>query len=322
MKIGTHIFSGNRGSIKHRAFKFRLKVRAINKYLPLYLSIAPYYLLFLLFGIIPTFFSLYLAFHKWDGIGSMHFIGFNNFLYLFSDPIFGQSILNTFEIWFLSTIPMLFLALLLAFSLNQCRRSKLLYQTAYFLPYITSTVAITVIFGSLFNPQYGLINTIASTLHLPPLQWLTEAWPMKSAIAAMVIWRWTGYNALIYMAGLQGIPTSLYEAARIDGAGTWSIFCKITIPLLRPVILFTLITSTIGGLSLFTEPQVLLGNTGGIGNEGLTMALYQYWQSFPTYRFGYGAAVNWIIFFITLAFMGINWRVLHFSPARRSEKKI
>jgi len=281
-----------------------------RKYLPLYLSIAPYFLIFLVFNLTPTLFSLYLSFNKWDGIGRMTFTGFNNFYFVLTDPIFGKAVLNTFEIWIMSTIPMLFLALVLAFLLNQRRHSKFAYQLCYFLPNITSTVAITLIFGSLFAPQYGLINTTLSVMHLPTVQWLQDAWPMKWAVALMVIWRWTGYNALVYMAGLQSIPTEYYEAARIDGANTTDIFFNITLPLLRPVILFTVISSSIGGLALFTEPQVLFTNNGGTGNEGLTMVLYQYWQSFASHHFGFGAAVSWVIFFIMLAFTFMNWKIV------------
>jgi cellobiose transport system permease protein len=193
----------------------------------------------------------------------------------------------------MSTIPMLVIALVLAFLINMRSRSKFLYEVCYYLPYVTSIVAITLIFGSLFSEQYGLINQALMALHLPPIHWMSEAWGMKWAVALMVIWRWTGYNALIYMAGLQSISKDFYEAARIDGAGTWSVFRHITVPLLRPIILFTVITSTIGGMTLFAEPQVLFGNDGGVAHAGLTMQLYMYWQAFPSDHYGYGASVSW-----------------------------
>jgi cellobiose transport system permease protein len=290
----------------------------LRHYLPMYLAIAPFFILFLVFGLIPTVFSLYLALQKWDGIGTMQFVGFTNFAYALSDPIFGQAVLTTFEIWFMSTIPMLVIALVLAFLINMRSRSKFLYEVCYYLPYVTSIVAITLIFGSLFSEQYGLINQALMALHLPPIHWMSEAWGMKWAVALMVIWRWTGYNALIYMAGLQSISKDFYEAARIDGAGTWSVFRHITVPLLRPIILFTVITSTIGGMTLFAEPQVLFGNDGGVAHAGLTMQLYMYWQAFPSDHYGYGAAVSWIIFVIVLLFSIVNWRVI--TRGERQEK--
>ncbi|GHO78938.1 cytochrome c biogenesis protein [Ktedonobacter sp. SOSP1-85] len=283
---------------------------SLRKYLPMYLSIAPFFIIYLCFGIAPVIFSLYLAFQRWDGIGQMNFIGLNNFAFALTDPIFGQAILNTFEIWIISTIPMLALALLLAFLLNMRKRSKFAYQVAYLLPNITSTVAIALIFGSFFGDQYGLINQMLGTMHLNTIGWLTDAWPMRWAVALITIWRWTGYNALIYMAGLQSIPSDFYEAARIDGANTWRTFYHITLPLLRPVILFTVISSTLGGMTLFTEPQILFGNNGGVGNSGLTMSLYQYWQAFASFHYGFGAAVGWIMFFILVIFTFVNWKIV------------
>ncbi|GCE47359.1 cellobiose transport system permease protein [Thermosporothrix hazakensis] len=282
-----------------------------KRYIPMYLSVAPFFILYLVFGLLPSLFTLYLSFQKWDGIGEMKFIGLNNFIFALTDPKFGKSIINTFLIWFMSTIPMLFLALLMAFLLNQRKKSKFLYQVAFFLPYVTSIVAITLIFNSFYGSEYGLINVILRAIHLPGIEWLSDPWGIKWSIAIMVIWRWTGYNALIYMAGLQSIPTELYEAARIDGASTKDIFFHITLPLLRPVILFTVISSTIGGMTLFTEPQVMLGNGGGPAAEGLTMSLYQYGQAFVSFRYGYGAAVSWLIFLILLVFTFINWKVVN-----------
>jgi cellobiose transport system permease protein len=282
----------------------------VRKYLPRYLSIAPYFILFLAFGIIPTIFSLYLALQKWDGIGNTQFVGLSNFAYILTDSTFGIAVFNTFAIWFMSNVPMLFIALVLAFLINHRGRSKFLYQVSYYIPSVTSIVAITLVFGSLFGEQYGLINQSFAALHIPQAQWLSDAWAMRWAIALMYMWRWTGYNALIYMAGLQSIPAEYYEAARIDGANTTNTFFRITIPLMRPIILFNVISSTIGGLTLFTEPQVLFGNDGGVGNAGLTISLYQYWKTFPSDHYGYGAAVSWVIFVIILVFTIINWRVI------------
>src|SRR5581483_10188928 len=140
----------------------------------------------------------------------MTFVGFSNFAYVLTDPIFGQAVRNTFEIWFMSTIPMLFIALVLAFLINQRRRSKIAYEITYYIPVVTSIVAITLIFGSLFDEHFGLLNLALGALHLSPIMWTTEAWPMRWAIALMVIWRWTGSNMIIYIAGLQSIPTEFY----------------------------------------------------------------------------------------------------------------
>ena len=212
---------------------------------------------------------------------------------------------------------MLFLALVLAFMLNQQIRGKSAYRMAYFIPNVTSIVAIAIIFGSIFTNEFGLINALLRVAPgLETVEWLNTPWGIKFAIAAMVIWRWTGYNAIIYLAGLQAIPTELYEAARVDGASWFQVFFRITIPLLRPIILFTVITSTIGGMQLFTEPQVLLGSGGGVGSEGQTMVLYLYQQAFVFNQFGYGAAIGWALFVIMIIFSFVNWRLVQGAGTR------
>ncbi|MEQ4206494.1 sugar ABC transporter permease [Actinopolymorpha sp. B17G11] len=290
--------------------------RKRSEYLSLYLAISPFYILFAIFGLFPIIFSFYLSFQNWDGIGDMRFVGLAQYEFMLSDPIFWKSIVNTFQIWIISTIPMLALALVIAFMLNQQIRGRSGYRIAYFIPNVTSIVAIAIIFGSIFSNEFGLINAFLQSVGLGTVEWLNTPWGIKFAIAAMVIWRWTGYNAIIYLAGLQAIPTELYEAARVDGASWFQVFFRITIPLLRPIILFTVITSTIGGMQLFTEPQVLVGNEGGVGNEGQTMVLYLYQQAFILNQFGYGAAIGWALFVIMIIFSLINWRLVQGAGTR------
>ena len=262
-----------------------------QRYMAQYIAIAPFYIIFAIFGLFPIVFALYLAFQNWDGIAPMEYVGLAQFQYLISDRLFYDSVVNTLIIWVISTVPMLAFALVLAFMLNQSIRGKTLYRIGFFIPNVTSIVAIAIVFGSLFGNQFGLINALLRSLGADQIGWLTSDFGIKFTVAAMVIWRWTGYNAIIYLAGLQAIPDDLYDAAKVDGASTLQLFKDITVPLLRPVILFTVITSTIGGLQIFTEPQVLFGNsTGGPGAAGQTMVLYLYDQAFVQNQFGYGAA--------------------------------
>jgi cellobiose transport system permease protein len=281
-----------------------------EQYLGIYLSISPFFIIFLVFGLFPILFALYLSFQSWDGIGPMRYVGLDQFRYLVTDTNFIKSIWVTIQIWVISTIPMLLLALGLAFLLNQHIRGRSLYRVAFFIPNVTSLVAIAIIFSSIFGNQFGLLNAVLQGIGADRIQWLTNPWGIKVAIAAMVVWRWTGYNAIIYLAGLQAIPEDLYEAARVDGATQWNLFKDITVPLLRPVILFTVITSTIGGMQLFTEPQILVGNSGGPGREGLTMVLYLYEQAFVQNQFGYGAAIGWGLFVVIVAFSIVNWKLV------------
>ncbi|WP_193581102.1 carbohydrate ABC transporter permease [Paenibacillus aceris] len=272
--------------------------------------ISPFYILFIAFSLFPILFSLYLAFHSWDGLGPMEFVGLRNFRNLLTDdPEFWKSVGNTFVIWFLSTVPQLFAALVIAFLLNAAfMRFKDFYRAVYFLPNITSIVAVAIIFGSFFGSQFGLINGLLQAVGLPRIEWINDPFWVKVAISLMVIWRWSGYNAIIYLAGLQSIPHDLYEAATIDGASRTQQFISITLPLLRPIILFTVILSTIGGMQLFTEPLILVGNTGGATKEGLTLVLYLYNQAFGNQMFGYASAVAWMLFLIIGIFSFVNWK--------------
>ncbi|UEJ82865.1 sugar ABC transporter permease [Brachybacterium halotolerans subsp. kimchii] len=284
--------------------------RGVLSHWPQYVAIAPFYVLFLVFGLFPIVFSIVLSFTDWDGMGEIRFAGLSQYIYLVQDSRFWNAVGNTFIIWFLSTIPMLFLALVIAFLLHQNIRFRGFYRVAFFLPNVTSMVAMAIVFGSVFSDSFGLVNSALTALHLDSVPWLSSSLGIKVTIAVMVIWRFTGYNAIIYLAGLQSIPTDLYDAAKTDGASTWQIFTRVTIPMLRPIILFTVITSTVGGLSLFTEPQVLLGDAGGNGEAGMTIVLYQYNQAFTQFDFGYGSAIAWALFVLASVFAIINWRLL------------
>ncbi|TSB45116.1 sugar ABC transporter permease [Alkalicoccobacillus porphyridii] len=277
----------------------------------LYLFISPFFILFMIFGLFPILFSLYLSFHSWSGLGEMTFIGLAQFQYLITEPTFWRSVGNTFAIWFLSSVPMLFLALIIAFLLNLPTLSmRGTYRTMFFITNVTSIVAVAIIFETIFSNQYGLLNYLFSLVGIPQLEWMNSSFLIKVVIASMVVWRYVGYNAIIYLAGLQSIPKSLYEAAIIDGANKIQIFFRITIPLLRPIILFTVIMTTIGSMQIFTEPQVLLGNSGGVGGAGMTMTLYMYNEGFLNSQFGYASAVSWVMFIIIGLFSLINWKLV------------
>ncbi|WP_309097420.1 sugar ABC transporter permease [Streptomyces sp.] len=283
----------------------------------LYAAISPFYLLFLCFGLIPVGFSLYLSLHRWDGLGPMEWAGLAQFRYLLTDTDFWSSIGNTLIIWALATFPMILLAMVTAVMLNSAVRFKNVYRFAYFLPNVTSIVAVAIVFGSVFSTNFGLMNALLQAVGLDQVAWLNTPWGIKVAIATLMTWQWTGYNAIIFLAGLQTIPSDLYEAARIDGAGPVQTFFRVTLPLLRPTLLFVLVVSTVTGLQSFAEPQVLLQTTanestfsGGPDHAGRTMVLYFFQQTFDNNDFGYGAAVAWGIFLVVVLFSIINWRLV------------
>lgn len=291
--------------------------RGFRKYWHLYAAISPFYLLFLCFGLIPVGFSLYLSLHRWDGLGPMEWAGLSQYQYLLSDSDFWQSVGNTLVIWALATFPMIFLAMVTAVLLNSAVRFKSVYRFAYFLPNVTSVVAIAIVFGSIFSTDFGLMNALWQAVGLDQVAWLNTPWGIKVAIATLMTWQWTGYNAIIFLAGLQTVPSDLYEAARIDGAGPVQTFFRVTLPLLRPTLLFVLVVSTVTGLQSFSEPQVLLQTTanestfsGGPDHAGRTMVLYFFQQTFDNNDFGYGAAVAWGVFLVVILFSIINWRLV------------
>lgn len=288
--------------------------RRMLKAWPQYLAISPFYALFLVFGAAPIAFSLYLSFHSWNGLGSITFVGLKQYAFLISDSTFYLALRNTLVIFVISTVPMLSFALVIAFMLNSAKRFSTFYRVAYFIPNVTSVVAMAILFTSIFGNQFGIINAALNVFGIGNVGWLSSPFGLKVVIAALMAWQYTGYNAIIYLAGMQAISGEVYEAARMDGAGAVSIFFRITIPLLRPIILFTVIMSTIGGLQGFTEAQIISTSSstsvsGGVGQGGLTLMLYFYNQAFGNNNFGYGAAIAWGVFIIITLFTALNWQL-------------
>jgi cellobiose transport system permease protein len=317
---------GAAGRRSLRAAKGHRK-RPIRSYWREYLAISPFYVVFVGFSLAPVVFTLYLAFQRWDGLGEMQFVGLDQFRFLVKDPTFWLSVWNTVVIWALATFPMLFIALVLAAALNSRTRSVGFYRITFYVPNITSIVAAAIFFFAIFSNQNGIVNAGLHVLGLPEIGWMTNPWTIRLVIAMLMTWQWTGYNAIIYLAGLQAIPTELYEAARIDGAGAVQIFFRITLPLLRPIILFTIIVSTVTGLQSFTEPQVLFGsnaatnpNSGGPGQAGLTMMLYFYNQAFTNNDYGYGAAIAMVVLLVVALFTILNWALVQRGQDGRSRR--
>jgi len=287
----------------------RRRARGVWSYWRFYLALSPFYILFAVFGLYPMVSTIVLAFQRWDGLSARRFTGLDNFRFLVEDPTFWQALQNTVVLFLMSTIPTLVLALLLAVMLQSAVRFTNVYRVAYFIPNVTSLVAMAIFFSSVFSTNFGLVNAGLRSLGIPEQDWLGQPWGIKIAISTMIVWQWVGYNTLIYLAGLQAIPKDQYEAAKVDGAGAVRTFFSITLPQLRPVILFTVVISTIGGLQTFTEPQVMVGNSGGTGQSGMTVVLFFYRAAFLDNDYGYAAAIALSIFMLVLLFTAINWRI-------------
>jgi cellobiose transport system permease protein len=276
-----------------------------------YAYIAPFYLLFGVFGLVPFLFTFYIALFEWNPIGDKTFIGFENFSRMLADPRFWNATGNTISIWLMSTVPQLLVALVLAHVLNHARlRFALFFRMSILVPYITSVAATAIVFAQMFDRDYGLLNWLLGLVGIGSIDFVQTVWGSHVMIAAMVAWRWFGYTALLYLASLQAIPRDIYEAASIDGAGGWHQFRHITIPSLRPVIIFTIVTSTIGGLQIFTEPLLVARTTNltcGPVRQCQTLTLFLYEQGFGQYQFGYGAAIGVALFLMIILIAAVNY---------------
>ncbi|HZG87264.1 sugar ABC transporter permease [Paenibacillus sp.] len=274
-----------------------------------YLYIAPFFLVFGVFTVFPVLWSGYISFFSWNVLGEKEFIGFQNYVWILTDdPRFWKSVGNTFSIWIMSTVPQLFFALVIANLLNSnALRFKQFFRVGLFVPNVTSLVAVAIVFTSIFGYNYGLLNYVLNAwFGLEKTDWGASYFGAQVALSIMVMWRWTGYNAIIYLAALQSIPNDLYEAATIDGASKRQQFFHITIPMIRPMILFTVVMSTIGGMQLFVEPLLYQGAQGGSQGQVLTMVLYLYDTAFTKNSFGYASAIAWVMFLIIIVFSFFN----------------
>jgi cellobiose transport system permease protein len=282
---------------RRRAWRSRLDLHGSP-----YFFIAPFFVLFTLFGLFPLLYTAWVSLRSWDLTGDAGFVGFANYSRLMSDPDFWNAMLNTLGLFVLSTVPQLLFALVIAGLLNRPIRALLVFRLGVLAPIVTSVAAVAIVFGQLYGRDTGLVNGLLSLVDIGPIDWQASKSSSWVAVASMVNWRWTGYNALIYLAAIQAIPRDLYEAAQIDGAGPIRQFRAITVPLIRPALIFTIVMSTIGGMQLFTEP-LLFGQgdiSGGSLRQFQTVAMYMFEQSFQNFDYGYGSAIAWMIFLLTV----------------------
>jgi len=284
------------------------------RYMP-YILISPFFLLFIAFGLFPIIFNGVVALRHWrlDNADLTGWAGLENFRRLFTDDSFWNALYNTFGIFLLSTVPQLFLALVIASLLNRKLRAQTWFRVGILLPYITPITASTLLFAVFFARDFGIANWVLDVLNLrgeAPIDWRSSKAASWVAIATMVNWKWIGYNALIYLAAMQSIPRDIYEAAAVDGAGPWRQLWRITVPMIRPVVVFTVILSTIGGLQLFTEPMLFEQNsqaaTGGSNGQFQTIAQLIYKVGWKDLNLGYAAAMSWALFLIIVIIAVVN----------------
>ena len=287
--------------------KLRQKWTEIYKARWPYLFISPFYILVLIFGVYPVLFSLYLSFTEWNGLGPIKFVGLKNFELLLKDKLFWQSMTNGVILFFLYVPIMTFLALVLAVILNSKRvRGFRFFRTLLFIPYIMNIVAAGFTFRLMLNQKYGLVNMMLEIFNIAPVPWLESVWGGRISLCLLVIWAWLGYNMVIMLAGLQTIPGELTEAALIDGASSIQAFFYVTIPLMRPVILFSVVLSTMGSFDLFSEIYNLTG--GGPVNATITPVILIFDQAFGNFRLGYASAMSYVYFLILFVLTLLQFR--------------
>lgn len=277
-----------------------------------YVYIAPFFVLFAIFGLYPFLYTVWISLTNESPLNAeTSFVGADNYIRLLGDDRFWTSVANTLGMFVLATVPQLLMALVLANWLNRRLRGVMGFRMAIAVPIVTSTAVVALVFGMFFARDYGLANGLLDLVGIDRIDWRAERWSSWLAIAGMVDWRWTGYNALIYLAAMQAISHDLYEAAEIDGASRLRQFWRITVPLLTPTIIFTAIISTIGGLQLFTEPLMFTSGSGALGGgstgqfQTITMYLVQTMRTF--HHWGYAGAISLVLFLLIVLISAANF---------------
>ncbi len=301
LRGGASFPSPQRDSWRDRLSRFDYKASP-------YFYIAPFFILFAIVGLFPLLYTAVISFMDWDMVRNTgHFIGFGQYKYVLSQPKFWIAVRNTFSIFLLSSVPQLFAAVVIAAMLDTNIRAKTFWRMGVLVPYVMAPVAVALIFSNMFGDKYGMINTMLGHIGIGPFGWHVSPFWSHIAIATMVNFRWTGYNTLILLAAMQAVPRDLYEAATVDGAGKIRQFFSITIPSLKPTLIFVIITSTIGGLQIFDEPKMYdQFGTGGADNQWLTVSLYLYLTGWGEWNFGRAAAIAWLLFLLILLIGVIN----------------
>jgi len=303
------------------------KWRAFKKGVAPWLFISPYLLLFLTFTLFPLLFSIFLSFQEWNpvaGLGSMKYVGLYNYRLALYDPWLWKALYNTVWLAIVTGIPQHLIAIPVAYLLVSASSSSMrhLYTATMFIPFITSTVAIALIFYSIYSSNTGILNQWLLALSRVPVigalfSWVPEAMPIrwlgdssliKPAIAFVVIWKYTGFNIVIYSAGFLTVPKDLYDAAKVDGCTAWQQFWHVALPMIRPFVFFALTLTIIGNLQLFEEPFILTsGDSGGVAQSGLTASYYLYLVGWEWLEMGAAAAISWILFLFIAIATGVHF---------------
>jgi len=292
----------------------RQRLAAWDVRLSPYLYISPFFILFALVGLFPLAYTAYVSVHDWSLLGGQgDFIGLQNYREVLDNPYFVKQLVNTISIFLLSSAPQVVIAVTVAALLDTQLRGRTWWRMSVLLPFVVSPVAVAIIFGSLFGDRYGLVNELLGTIGIDAIPWHTDRFASHVAIATMVNWRWTGYNALIFLAAMQAVPRDLYESAELDGAGRVRQFLSVTLPMIRPTMVFVIITSTIGGLQIFAEPRLFdetNARNGGSDRQFGTITMLVYDFGWQLRDLGRASATAWMLFVLICVFALLNYLVI------------
>ncbi|MDX5981253.1 sugar ABC transporter permease [Exiguobacterium profundum] len=289
-----------------------------------YLFIAPFWVVFLTFSIYPVLLTLYYSFTNYTGSPGEEVVGFANYTRLLTDTYFIEAFFNTIKIWGINFVLQIGLALLLALIFSDLRlklKGLSFFRSFFYLPNLITISSVALLFGILLDWQHGSLNMVLMKIGLisDPINWLAEPVTAQLSVSLILTWMWFGHSFIIVMAGVSGISTDYFEAAHIDGANRWQMFTKVTLPLLKPILLYIMITSLIGGLQLFDLPMLITDGIGSPDGSLNTMVLYLYNQAFKYNNYGYASAVAYGLFLITLIFSAVVFKGM-FRKERATQK--
>ncbi|MBN8192244.1 sugar ABC transporter permease [Bacillus sp. NTK074B] len=290
-----------------------------------YLFIAPFWIIFLIFSIYPVALTFYYSFTNYSGSGTAEVVGLANYTRLLTDSYFVEAFFNTWKIWGINFALQIGLALVLALIFSDMRmklKGLAFFRSIFYLPNLITISSVALLFGILLDWQHGSLNMILLNIGLisEPINWLNEPATAQLSVSLILTWMWFGHSFIVVMAGVSGISKDYYEAALIDGANRWQTFTKITVPLLKPILLYIMITSLIGGLQLFDLPMLLTDGIGSPDGSLNTMVLYLYNQAFKFNNYGYASAVAYGLFVITLIFSAIVFKGMYGNERKQARK--
>ncbi|WP_338779161.1 sugar ABC transporter permease [Metabacillus sp. FJAT-52054] len=290
-----------------------------------YFFIAPFWLVFLVFSIYPVALTFYYSFTNYTGSGTAEVVGLANYTRLLTDSFFVQAFVNTLKIWGINFALQMGLALILAAIFSDMRlkmKGQSFFRAIFYLPNLITVSSVALLFGILLDWQHGSLNVVLMNLGLisDPINWLNEPATAQISVSLILTWMWFGHSFIVIMAGISGISTDYFEAALIDGANRWQTLVSITLPLLKPILLYIMITSLIGGLQLFDLPMLITDGIGSPDGSLNTMVLYLYNQAFKYNNYGYASAVAYGLFIITVIFSAVVFRSMYSSERKQARQ--